>query len=208
MKKLILLLLFIPLISFGQIISYNDVMSISSVNMFKKVVIENGFQKYNESLTVEMNEQMKSTYAYGLKNFKGKAAVITGASGGMGLEISKKLSQNNISVLMLDLKSPSKEFLDNNRKCVFKKVDVTNFKKLKLYIDNFYKKHKRLDYLVNTTGVLWFDKDVSAVNINSNVWDKVFEINLKSMMYLSKIIVPKMIKNKFDSRKSYYSIRG
>ena len=64
-------------------------------------------------------------------NFKGKTAVITGASGGMGLEMSKKLSQNNISVLMLDLKSPGKEFLDNNRKCEFKKVDVTNFKILK-----------------------------------------------------------------------------
>ena len=132
-------------------------------------------------------------------NFKGKTAVITGASGGMGLEISKKLSQNNISVLMLDLQSPSKEFLNNNKNCEFKKVDVTNFKKLKIYIDTFYKKHKRLDYLVNTTGVLWFDKDVSAINIDSNVWDKVFEINLRSMVYLSKIIVPKMIKNKFGS---------
>ena len=132
-------------------------------------------------------------------NFKGKTAVITGASGGMGLEISKKLSQNNISVLMLDLQSPSKEFLNKNKNCEFKKVDVTNFKKLKIYIDTFYKKHKRLDYLVNATGVLWFDKDVSAMNIDSNVWDKVFEINLKSMMYLSKIIIPKMIKNKFGS---------
>ena len=47
-------------------------------------------------------------------DFKGKTAVITGASGGMGLEISKKLSQNNISVLMLDLQSPAKDFLDNN----------------------------------------------------------------------------------------------
>lgn len=132
-------------------------------------------------------------------DFKGKTAVITGASGGMGLEISKKLSQNNISVLMLDLQSPAKDFLDNNKNCEFKKVDVTNFKKLKLYIDNFYNKHRRIDYLVNTTGVLWFDKDVSAVDIDSDVWDKVFEINLKSMMYLSKIIVPKMIKNKFGS---------
>ena len=42
--------------------------------------------------------------------FKGKSAVITGASGGMGLEISKRLSDNNITVLMLDLQSPSKEF--------------------------------------------------------------------------------------------------
>ena len=132
-------------------------------------------------------------------NFKGKSAVITGASGGMGLEITKALSKNNISVLMLDLQSPHKDFLKKNKNCVFKKVDVTNFNKMKSHIDTFYKKHKRVDYLVNTTGVLWFNKDVSAVDINSNIWDKVFEINLKSMMYLSKIIVPKMKKNKFGS---------
>ena len=55
-------------------------------------------------------------------DYKGKSAVITGASGGMGLEISKKLSQNNISVLMLDLKSPGKEFLN--------KIKIVNLKKL------------------------------------------------------------------------------
>ena len=132
-------------------------------------------------------------------SYKGKSAVITGASGGMGLEISSKLSQNNISVLMLDIQSPSKDFLNKNKNCQFKKVDVTNFNKMKSHIDAFYKKYRSIDYLVNTTGVLWFNKDVSAVDINSNVWDKVFEINLKSMMYLSKIIVPKMKKNKFGS---------
>ena len=58
-------------------------------------------------------------------------------------------------------------------------MDVTNFKKMKSFIDAFYKKQKSIDYLVNTTGVLWFNKDVSAVDIHSDVWDKVFEINLK-----------------------------
>ena len=132
-------------------------------------------------------------------SFKGKSAVITGASGGMGLEISNKLSKNDISVLMLDLQSPNKDFLKKNKNCIFKKVDVTNFNKIKSHIDTFYKKHKSIDYLVNTTGVLWFKKDVSAVDINSSIWDKVFEVNLKSMMYLSKITVPKMKKNKFGS---------
>ena len=132
-------------------------------------------------------------------SFKGKSAIITGASGGMGLEISKELSKNNIFVLMLDLQSPNKDFLKNNKNCEFKRVDVTNFNKMKTHINTFYKKHKSIDYLINTTGVLWFKKDVSAVDINSSVWDKVFEINLKSMMYLSKIIVPKMKKNKFGS---------
>ena len=132
-------------------------------------------------------------------SFNGKSAIVTGACGGMGLEISNKLSENNISVLMLDLRSPNKEFLLKNRNCHFKKVDLTNFKKIKKCIDDFYKKQKSIDYLINTTGVLWFNKDVSAVDINSDVWDKVFKINLKSMMYLSKIIVPLMKKNKFGS---------
>ena len=117
----------------------------------------------------------------------------------MGLEISKKLSQNNISVLMLDIQNPRNDFLNKNKNCQFKKTDVTNFTKMKSHIDIFYKKHRNIDYLVNTTGVLWFNKDVSAVDVDSNIWDKVFEINLKSMMYLSKIIVPKMKKNKFGS---------
>ena len=108
-------------------------------------------------------------------SYKGKSAIITGASGGMGLEISKKLSQNNISVLMLDLKKPSNDFLKKNKNCEFKKVDVTNFKLMKTHIDKFYKKNKRIDYLVNTTGVLWFDKDISAINIEDKIWDKVFQ---------------------------------
>jgi 3-oxoacyl-[acyl-carrier protein] reductase len=100
---------------------------------------------------------------------------------------------------MLDLKNPSNEFLKKNINCEFKKVDVTNLKSMKNHIDKFYKKNKRVDYLVNTTGVLWFDKDISAVNIDDKIWDKVFKINLKSMMYLSKIVVPLMKKNNFGS---------
>ena len=42
MKKLLFLLLFIPLFSFSQ--SYKDVMSIDSVEMFMKVAIENGYE--------------------------------------------------------------------------------------------------------------------------------------------------------------------
>ena len=41
--KTLLLLLFIPILSYSQI-SYNDVMSTNSVDGFKKVVIENGYE--------------------------------------------------------------------------------------------------------------------------------------------------------------------
>ena len=135
---------------------------------------------------------MKLTYI-------GKSAIVTGASGGMGLETTKKLLKNNIETLMLDIKKPPKNFITNNLKASFKKIDITNFKKLKKIINDYYSKKKSIDYLVNTTGVLWFDKDVSSVKIDFSIWDKVYEINLKTMVYLSKIIIPKMEKKKFGS---------
>ena len=131
--------------------------------------------------------------------FGGKSAIVTGACGGMGLEVSKNLSNNNVLVLMVDLKEPPKGFLKENKNCTYKKIDVTNFSKLKTSIEKFYNKNKQIDYLINTTGVLWFNKDISSTDINPKVWDKVYEINLKSMVYLSKIIIPKMKKNKFGS---------
>ena len=45
MKKL-LLFLFIPFISFGQ--TYEELMSINSIDMFKKVVIENNYEPYKQ----------------------------------------------------------------------------------------------------------------------------------------------------------------
>ena len=131
--------------------------------------------------------------------YKGKTAIVTGASGGMGLECVKQLEQNNIKVLMLDIKEPPANFLKKNINTQFKKIDLTKFKNLNSIINQFYSKHKTVDYLVNTTGVLLFGKDVSAVDIDFKVWDKVFDINLKTMASLAKIIIPKMKKNNFGS---------
>ena len=48
MKKLILLLLFIPLVSFGQTFDYNDLKDINSEKQFKRFSFENEFVKVEE----------------------------------------------------------------------------------------------------------------------------------------------------------------
>jgi len=48
MKKYLLLLLFIPLMSLGQEITYDELMTINSEDTFMKVVIENGYEFYDE----------------------------------------------------------------------------------------------------------------------------------------------------------------
>ena len=45
MKKLLLLLLFIPVVCFGQVNSYTDLKKINSLDQFKRIAIENGYEK-------------------------------------------------------------------------------------------------------------------------------------------------------------------
>ena len=128
--------------------------------------------------------------------FKGKVAVVTGGSGGIGLDVSKKLAKLKIKVLILDINKPN---ISKNKFIYFEKVDLSNENEINEVINKFIKKEKRIDYIVNAAGVLWFDKDLGLEKIKTDIWDKVFSINLKSMMIVLKKILPNMKKNKFGS---------
>ena len=128
--------------------------------------------------------------------FKGKVAVVTGGSGGIGLDVSKKLAKLKIKVLILDINKPN---ISKNKFIYFEKVDLSNENEINQAINKFIKKEKRIDYIVNAAGVLWFDKDLGLEKIKNDIWDKVFTINLKSMLIVLKKILPKMKTNKFGS---------
>ena len=128
--------------------------------------------------------------------FKGKVAVVTGGSGGIGLDVSKKLAKLKIKVLILDINKPN---ISKNKFIYFEKVDLSNENEINQAINKFIKKEKRIDYIVNAAGVLWFDKDLGLEKIKTDIWDKVFSINLKSMLIVLKKILPNMKKNKFGS---------
>ena len=128
--------------------------------------------------------------------FKGKVAIVTGGSGGIGLDVSKKLAKLKIKVLILDINKPN---ISKNKFIYFEQVDLTNENEINQAISKFIKKEKRIDYIVKAAGVLWFDKDLGLEKIKTDIWDKVFSINLKSMMIVLKKILPNMKKNKFGS---------
>ena len=131
-------------------------------------------------------------------NFSGRTALITGGSGGIGLSIVKKLIKNKIKVIILDINTPSKKIL-LNKFVEFIKIDLSDYKNLQLCLTEIKKKYKKIEYVINAAGVLWFDKDVSLEKIEINTWDKVFSINLNSIVIVLQNILPQMKKNKFGS---------
>ena len=131
-------------------------------------------------------------------NFSGRTALITGGSGGIGLSIVKELIKNKIKVIILDINTPSKKIL-LNKFVEFIKIDLSDYKNLQLCLTELKKKYKKIEYVINAAGVLWFDKDVSLEKIEINTWDKVFSINLNSIVIVLQSILPQMKKNKFGS---------
>lgn len=131
-------------------------------------------------------------------NFSGRTALITGGSGGIGLSIVKKLIKNKIKVIILDINTPSKKIL-LNKFVEFIKIDLSDYKNLQLCLTELKKKYKKIEYVINAAGVLWFDKDVSLEKIEINTWDKVFSINLNSIVIVLQNVLPQMKKNKFGS---------
>ena len=128
--------------------------------------------------------------------FKGRTAIVTGGSGRIDLDVCKKLAKLKIKTLILDINSPK---IKKNKFIFFEKVDLANLKEINTAITKFIKKEKSVDYIVNAAGVLWFDTDLGLEKINIDIWDKVFSINLKSMVLVLKKLLPIMKKNKFGS---------
>ena len=125
-------------------------------------------------------------------NFAGRTALITGGSGGIGLSIVKKLIENKIKVIILYINVPNKKIL-LNKLVQFKQTDLSDYKNLQLCLRDI-KKNKKIDYVVNAAGVLWFDKDISLEKISMNTWEKVLSINLSSIVIVLQTILPLMKK--------------
>ncbi len=124
--------------------------------------------------------------------FTGKTAVVTGAAGGMGLVITQELLAAGASVAALDVKPRPAALNDAGAALKYLEGDLTDDAFVAGAMQAAFELNGSLDYLVNAAAVLWFDRDVSMVEIDLDVWDKVLEIDLKTMVHTTRHAVPLM----------------
>ena len=122
-------------------------------------------------------------------DFSGKSAFVTGAGGGMGLAIATGLLQAGADVTLFDLKDAPDGLVEN---ASYVQGDVSDNDAVCAAIAARADASGRLDFLVNAAGVLWFERDKSAVEMDLEVWDQVLTINLKSVVHTVRHAVPLM----------------
>ena len=122
-------------------------------------------------------------------DFSGRNAFVTGAGGGMGLQIARDLIGAGAQATLFDVK-PAPDDLPTGARYV--QADLRDAEAVAQALADCYEAAGRLDYLVNAAGVLLLGRDRSLVDIDLGVWDDVLAINLKGAAICARHAVPLM----------------
>ncbi len=126
-------------------------------------------------------------------DLKGKIALVTGASKGIGAAIALELAKNGCVVMINFNRSleDARKVLEEARKYTPQseiiKCDVSRKEDVENMFQQISQKHKKLDVLVNNAGI---NKDRTLKNMTYEEWDSVINTNLQSVFYTTKNALP------------------
>ena len=132
------------------------------------------------------------------RSLKGKVAIVTGGTKGIGKGIADALANYGAKVVVSARKS-------EKTKHYFVKCDVSSYTDAQLLAQEVIKKYKRIDILVNNAGIYPF---VSLDKMTEEQWDSVININLKGVFNCTKAVLPFMINKKYGKIVNIASIAG
>jgi 3-oxoacyl-[acyl-carrier protein] reductase len=139
-------------------------------------------------------------------NFKNKKVLITGATGGIGLDLVKKFNSLDANILATGTKTEKLDLLKKNYPNIkVKKFDLSEHTRIEEFIDNVALELNGLDILVNNAGL---NMDNLSLRMKDDEWSKVINVNLTSTFLMSKYAIKKMLKGKFGRVVNITSVVG
>jgi len=142
-----------------------------------------------------------------MSNLENKNIIVTGASGGIGNSIVKKLNKAGANILASGTRIEKLEELKKNFENIkILKFDISQSDKIAEFIENATNElGGSLDGLVNNAGIT---QDNLAIRMSLEEWQKVININLTSTFLMSKFAIKKMLKNKSGKIVNITSVVG
>ena len=124
------------------------------------------------------------------KRLENKNIIVTAAGQGIGRATAIAFYKQGAKVVAIDLNEKTLASLNNEYKDIkIQKLDLTDYKTIKLFVSTI----KNIDVLFNAVGYVHHG---TIMDCEEKDWDFSFNTNIKSMYFMIKSIIPKMIKQK------------
>jgi 3-oxoacyl-[acyl-carrier protein] reductase len=129
-----------------------------------------------------------------------RVALVTGGAAGMGKAMALKFAAEGCSVIISDIsesagKKTAGEVSKTGGKAIFVRCDVTDNRQVQDMVQTAIGEFGKIDILVNNAGALgtmW-----SLEEVTEEDWDRIIDLNLKSVFLCCKAVVPHMKEKKY-----------
>ena len=125
-------------------------------------------------------------------NLKNLSVVLTGATGGIGNSILKKLVEQGANVLATGTNDDKlKNIKDKFPSVKVEKFDISKHDEIENFIDKSYQiLGNKIDVLINNAAITLSDTTLKYTLSN---WNKTFQINLNACFYMSQLSAKNMV---------------
>ena len=134
-----------------------------------------------------------------MKNLEGKTAFITGASSGFGKATAYRFAKLGMNLIIAARRIDRIDAIAKDLKKKFDvdvysfKLDVRSYKQVKEKISKLPAKWKKIEVLVNNAGLSrGLNKIQDGVLLD---WEEMLDTNVKGLLYVTKEVLPLMLKN-------------
>lgn len=146
-----------------------------------------------------------------MKLLQGKTAIVTGGSRGIGKGIVEMFAQHGANVAFTYSSSAeaaeilAKEVSNLGVKAVAYQSNAASYEESQQLADDVLKEFGSIDILVNNAGIT---KDNLLMRMSEDDFDKVIEVNLKSVFNMTKAVQRTMLKQRKGSIINMSSVVG
>ena len=142
-------------------------------------------------------------------NLENRVAIVTGGAQGFGHAITERFIKSGAKVIIWDIdEDEAKKALEkiSSKNLSYQIVDVSNFDTINKNILETESKNGKKDIFINNAGMEGLKTTVAKYPIEE--WNKVINLNLNSVFYCCKAVVPFMEKNNYGRIVNIASIAG
>ncbi len=142
-------------------------------------------------------------------NLANKVAIVTGSGRGIGKAIALKLAEAGATVVVNDVaetvNSVAEEIKAMNRQSLAVVADISSAPDVARLVDTIIATYGRVDILVNNAGIT---RDRLLLRMSDEDWDKVLNVNLKSVFLCTRAVLKHMVKQRWGRIVNISSIVG